>query len=291
MSETFTLINKGSSPLIIERFNISMPGMKVRVKQEIGPKESALLHIDWDTSRYRRDVEGQAVLFLNDPRNPKVILTVKGVVIPPIDILPLPAFYLSQFKGEETSRSITFKNNQAHKVAILKVSPNGDHFYPAFKSIEKGKVYSITANILSSTPVGRYNESVTVFTDDPKHSQINIGVNILVKPDVFIQPESADYGEISLTNLNYNPNSIQLYNQTFIIKRREGEMEIASIKSDIPFLKLKQEPAGKAKSFRIDVELDRKKIQPGEILGTITILTSDPIYPELVIPVRGEFKP
>ena len=38
--------------------------------------------MNWDTSKFIGDIEGQIILGLNDSQNPEIVLTLSGVVIP-----------------------------------------------------------------------------------------------------------------------------------------------------------------------------------------------------------------
>ena len=97
VNQDFAISNSGTSILRIEKIEFSMPGMNVQVQQAIEPGTSVDLVISWDTKGLAQDVEGKALLYLNDPEHPKVLLTIMGNVVPPIEILPMPAFYMSQF--------------------------------------------------------------------------------------------------------------------------------------------------------------------------------------------------
>src|SRR5262249_2405008 len=135
----FSLRNAGSAPLVIEKADFSTPGMKLRVVQKIEPGKAADLEVQWDTSSYTREVVGSVVLQLNDPATPRLALTLTGTVISPIDIEPVPAFYLSQFQGETISQDITIVNNQDRAIKISKLEREGGHFAIALKHVEEGK--------------------------------------------------------------------------------------------------------------------------------------------------------
>ena len=112
VTKSFVIRNTGTAPLLIESMQFSTPGMRARVASTIEPGASAELEIDWDTSHYTRDAEGQAILVLNDPELPKLVLTLTGFVVSPIDVEPVPAFYLSQFQGEASAQTVIIRNNR-----------------------------------------------------------------------------------------------------------------------------------------------------------------------------------
>jgi len=285
VSQTFAISNAGTSELRIKNVEFSMPGMNIRVQQSIAPGATAELQITLDTSKYPKDVEAKALLYLNDPQHPEIMLIIKGTVIPPIEFSPMPAFYMSQFRAEEKSRTITIRNNQETDLHITRLEPRGEHFIASFEEQEPGKLYLLRVTVPAETPLGRYRESVIVHTDDPVRQRIHIEVNILVKPDVFLVPLSVDFGLIKLAQLEHNPGLLDLVQQTVIINRRQDSMTIHSVESDISFLTFRTEPENPSQSFRLEVGLEKEHLQPGTFKGNIVVKTSDPEFPELNIPV------
>ena len=98
--------------------------------------------------------------------------------------------------------------------------------------------------------------------------------NIFVKTEVYANPEVVDFGTVSLDELAQAPSLLELLNQTVLIKKREGEFEIKAVASDLAFLRISCRPGGKSGTFRIDVGLDRERLQPGEITGSIRVCSA-----------------
>ena len=283
----FTIENSGSGPLVINKIDFSMSGMNVKVKQRIEPEEKIQARITWDTSRFRREITGLATLYFNDPSMPQVTLTLSGVVTPAIEFLPRPAYYLSQYTGETHSQSITLKNNQDHPLEITSLSTSSNNFEYHFKETESGRVFELTVLAKADAPIGRFHDSLIVNTTDPKHPRLHLEVNILVKPDVFLSQEKLEFGRISLSQISTKPGLLDFIKQSLVIGRREGEMTIKAISSDLSFLEFAVEPKNEAQSFILEVGLLPDKLDLGNYSGTINIVTSDTKFPELRLPVSA----
>lgn len=288
VSTKFQIRNSGPEPLTITGLEFSMPGMNARVKQEIDAGSSAEILIDWDTSRLRGEVKGQAVLAFDDPQIAEVVLTLRGTVVPSIEILPRPAVYISQFSGEKKSASLRIRNNRQKPLNLVRLESKGEHFQAGYKVLEEGKLFEITVNVPADTPVGRYRESLVVHTNDPLLEKIHLEINALVKADVFINPEVVDFGRVSRARIQSNPEVLNFLTQTLVINRREGEMSFKDITSDIVFIRVNHEPAGRSAAFRVDVGLNAESLVNGQFEGQIIISTDDPDFSELRIPVQGE---
>lgn len=291
VSQTFPLRNAGDSPLLLEQARFSVPGMRLRARQAIAPGETAEIKVEWDTRGYQRAVEGQTLLLLNDPQLPRVILTSRGEVQAPLEILPRPALYLSQYRGEPASGSLEVRNNRATPLKIERIEPRGGHFQARVETLEDGKRYRLVVTGAEDAGAGRYAEALVLHTSDPAHPRLHIEVNTLVKADVHVSQDSVDFGRLSLTELQRHPDRLELLRQTLIVRNRAGAMRITGLQSEVEGLHLSPLPEAAAQAFKIDVGLDPAHLAPGPLTGTIELRTDNPAMASLSIPVSGEIVP
>ena len=284
----FVVRNEGTAPLRIQRVDLSEPEMTARFKPVILPGQEGQIRVEWDTVHLKGQAEGTATVHLDDPAQPQVALVLKGVVKAPIEILPYAAVFASVFKGESADRSLRVLNNEERPLTIRRVEASRRHFTATIETVEPGKIYQLHVRVRPDVPPGRYTEAVYLDTDHPAVSRIEIPVNLFIKTDVYANPEDVDFGQVSLDQLARNPRLLDFLTQTFLVKKRQGDLEIKSVFSDIPFLHITQSPVGRSRIFQITVALVKDRIQRGKIAGTIHILTHDRDFPELVISVRGE---
>ena len=290
ITHTFVIRNTGSAPLKIARMELSQQGMTARMKPVIPPGEEGQITVRWDTARLKGDISGEVVLHLDDPGQPPVVLLLKGVVKPVLEVLPSSAVFLSVFKGESIEQTVTIINNEERPLTITRLEPRGQHFLADLRAVDPGKVYQLVVRVPPETPPGRYREAIDVHTDQAERSPIKIAVNILVKTELYVFPDSVDFCIVNLEDLARTPSLIESIKQPVLVKKRQGNFEIKSVTSDLPFFTISQDPADRSGTFRIDVGLDRDKLRPGEIQGSLRIRTDDTEFPELLVPVRGELR-
>ena len=286
VTRLFVIRNAGEAPLQIESMQFSTPGMRARVASTIEPGSAAELRIEWDTRQYTRDAEGQATLMLNDPATPKVVLTLTGFVVSPIDVEPVPAFYLSQFQGEASAQTVTIRNNRERELKITGTERQGEKFTLAVETVEPGRIYAVTARVLADVAPGEYRESALVFTDDPERPKIRLDVNILVKRDVHASVGAIDMGEVRIASIRANASLLDLLRQTVILESRTADLKIKGIASDLTFVTFQFDPEGPAKRVRIDVGLDPTKLNPGEHSGSVRIQTNLDAAPVVTLPIK-----
>ena len=288
----FTIRNEGTVSLTLTKLSFSELGMTAKMKPAIPPGEETALSIQWDTTRLKGAVVGKAVLEVNDPATPQITLVLKGVVKPGIEFLPYQAIFASVYRGESGHRSVRIVNNRERPLGITRVEQQGEHFHAGIKPIESGKLYELEVTVPATVPTGRYTEAVFLYTDDPTMPRLMVPVNVLVKPDLYANPETVDFGRVALKELADNPSVLDLLTQSVIVRKRAGNFSITNVTSDIPFVTIRRSPEGEGSSevFRIDVALMKDRLRPGSISGSLRILTDDKQFPELIVLVRGEIQ-
>ena len=70
--------------------------------------------------------------------------------------------------------------------------------------------------------------------------------------------------------------------------RPGGSFEITSVACDLPAVAVMRSPERPSDRFQIDVRLRPETVRPGKLEGRIRIATSDPRFPDLVVPVHGK---
>src|SRR5215467_9599600 len=99
IQHSFRLQNTSPSPVKIQIVGLTLPGMKVKAPQMVPPGGEGALTVIWDTRSARGDTTAKVVFRLDESEPAAVTLSAK--VVPPIDILPFPAVFISGFRDEE----------------------------------------------------------------------------------------------------------------------------------------------------------------------------------------------
>ena len=285
ISYTFVIRNTDVVPLNIERFELSQLGMTARATPMIAAGAEGKITLKWDTRHVTGKVTGKGILYFDDPVQKPVVLVLSGVVKPPIEFVPARVVYLSTFKGESAAQTVTIINNdESRPLEITRIERRGEHFVAELHTPRSGDVHNIVLTIPSDTAPGRYLEALEIHTDDPTRSPLMIGVNILVKENLYTFPQILEF------NTMHGSQVTGQVTQSLLVKKREGQFEINRVTSTIPFLAIEREPNGKSGTFRIDVSIDSTQLKPGTTSGVLRIETDDSEFPEVVVPVRVELR-
>ncbi len=197
VSHDFPVRNLGKGVLRIERAELSRSDMTLRAGP-IEPDSEGKISLELKTAEFAGKIEVQALVFFNDPLLPKAVLTLRGRVRPPIEIRPFGAVFLAAFKDEPVERVLTLVNNEAKPISIKPIRTDGSRFTASLKTVEPGKVYSVSVRVIPGTPAGRYEETLVIEAATPEVKVLKIPVHLFVKPDLYAAPDAVDFGEISL---------------------------------------------------------------------------------------------
>ena len=288
VTHVFAVRNEGVTPVTIERVELAMPGVTARFRPLITAGGEGKITLQWDTSHVTGEMEEEAIVHFDGASQPVATLLVKAVVKPPLELLPFPAIFLSAFQGEKNERRLRIVNNEEKPVAISLEPVTSDHFVASVTTVEPGKIFELTAKIPATASPGHYDEQLALATSDPKLRKIVIPVHLFVKPDLYANPDVADFGQVSADELRKNPTKRELLTQTFLVKKREGSFVIARVRSTVEGLDVRIDPKnGKSSTFRVDVALNPERIKTGKLEGFILVETDDKNFPEIKVPVSG----
>jgi hypothetical protein len=283
----FSIANNSSTSLTIKDVELSMPGMNARFKPVVNPGAEGSVTVEWDTTHLSGEIEGEGIVHFADDSRSAIPLLLKGVVKPPLEVLPFPAIFLSAFQGENNERRLRIVNNEEQPLTVTLSKPGSKRLMTSLVTVQPGRTYELVAKIASGTVPGRYDEELSISTDNPKIGTVTLPVHLFLKPDLYANPDSVDFGQVSADLLN-NSASRSFLTQTFLVKKRAGNFKIIKITSDVPGIEISQDPAHQqSSSYRIDVTLDPKKIRPGKLEGSLEIETGDRDFPRIKVPVKG----
>jgi hypothetical protein len=216
----FVIQNRGTQPQVIDRVDLSQRGMNARFARQIDPGQERTITITWDTKAISGEARAEAVVRFQDAAVPALSLVLNGVIKAPIELLPNPAVFFSVYRGETAERRIQIVNNDETPITVKGVEVPSSHFTAEVKPVQPGRTYELIVRVPSDVPPGRYMESATVLTDRADSPRLTVSVNVLVKADLYANPETVDFGSINLTEVDRSPRLLELLTQPVMLRRR-----------------------------------------------------------------------
>jgi hypothetical protein len=274
----------------VQRVELSQSGMTARLTRASEHDDQLALTVTWNTMPLDGRVESHALVRWSDQSYAPVRLTLRGTVTPVIALEPFPAVFFSVYQDEGGEGTVKIVNRDDRPLEITQLEPVGNHFTAQVRTLVPGQEYALVVNVPAGTEFGRFQERVVIHTNQPVRPEVPVAVNVLVKPDLYASPEVVDFGEVNLQQLLRVPGlRDDALTQVVGIRRRQGAFAITSV-SSIPGVEVTISPSGPAETFRMDIKLIPDQVKQGMVSGVIRLGTSDPMFPEITVPVRGEIR-
>jgi hypothetical protein len=237
----FRVKNEGSAALKIVKASMTPPLLVTRMPRELAPGGEGLIHFKLDTAALRGPFKGQITVFLNDADLPEADLSFEGVVIPPVEVSPLPAFFVASLRGKAASASLEIINHEPQPLHIVKIEHARERFTTDLKTLQPGQRYKLTLILKADGPSGRRTEPITVETSSDAQPTLEITANTFLHERVYTFPDSVDLGAIPISQIRKNSGLLSMLAQTLMVYQEGGSDFRATVRTDLPGLKLKWE--------------------------------------------------
>jgi hypothetical protein len=283
---SFEVTNTGKEAVRLGLQTQAPAGLKADFPPELAPGKSGRLSVDWNTSGLKGAVEARLYVKIAGAAGSGVQVTLSGAVRPVLQVGPLTAALFSVYRNQAAERTLRIASNANQPVSLSPGEVRGMHFRARVVPVVPGKSYDLVVTVPPQTETGRFVEAIELATTHPLLPKLRVPVGVLVKADLYANPETIDLGAVSAASLKSNPGVLDLLTQTVMLKKREGTFRIKSVESAIRSLRFRLDPSGPSQAFRLDVSLSIEDLTRGDHSGEIRVLTDDPAHPAIVIPVR-----
>jgi len=203
---------------------------------------------------YEGAVSKTADVVCNDPRNPRIVLTMTGKVIPLI--LARPSRYV-QFQGASERllpATLELAANPA-PFRILKTEDNlqGKASYK-LETIEDGKRYRLI--VANEAREGNYAGFIRLLTDYPEKPEVMVRVNGRIEGNIAVRPSSVVVGKTQ------GQDQIQT-GKVVIVNNRGDSFQITRIDFDERLLEVHKQPLYGQPGFVLEIKPKMENIAAG----------------------------
>jgi hypothetical protein len=286
VEHAFVLRNDGSEPLRIASVQLTPPLQLGKMPAVIPAGTETTLKLTLDTTRVKGDYEGKLQVTLDGASSAPRTYALAGKVVPALEILPQPAFFLSTPKGTEKSASLEIVNRAPDPLTLTFDPVQARQYRANLETIEAGRRYRLTATIPASAPAGKTSERLTLASSNTDNPAVHVGMNVVVRERVYNFPDTVDFGTLKLREFAQGNNAVN--SQTLMVYQTGGHDFSVTARSDVAGVELAVEPSPKGDRVQVTASLSKSRAKPGLISGAIHLHTNDPAFPDLEVPVTGE---
>lgn len=284
----FKFVNEGAAPLKIEAVRPSCGCTVADYDKEIAPGATGNIRIHLDTRDYSGPTSKSVLVMTNNPDPASVTLIIKADVRPYVEVLPKPLVRINTLQKEQGEQKLVIVAlEEKPDFKITEVSKKSEFLTVSTRQLSGDDLvkdkptpqYEVTVKVAENAPVGPLQDELTIATNHPKAAKIPVKVYGIVRAVLQVSPPSVQFGQAKAST---NPG------RTLIVvnNRPSSPVQItgAKIDDDGFTASVAEEEQGKRFKVTITVKPDAK---PGPRDLTLKLTTTDPEFPELLVPVRA----
>ncbi len=283
----FRIKNQGPGPLRLGSLRLTPPLEAKRMPLQIPPGDEESIVLSLDTSGLMGSFDGEAVVNLSDPTLPEIRFAFKGTVKPPIELLPMFAFFVTTQRGQPEENSIEIAGYEQEPLVILKVDHPTDRFTTRLETMQAGRRYRLTLAIKPDGPGGNHTEMIRLHTSSLTAPILEIPANTHLRERIYTFPDQIDLGSLPLSLLVRDPSAAGKLARTLSLYQVGGSNLEADFSTDLPMVRVVAERGWKGDHYHATVVLIPEKLRAGPLSGSIHIRTNDPEFPALSVPLTG----
>jgi len=284
----FLLKNEGSVALKVLKASMTPPLLVTRMPRELAPGGEGQIHFKLDTAALKGPFKGRITVFLNDPNMQEADLTFEGLVIPPVEVSPLPAFFVAGTRGKGASASVEIINHEPDPLRIVKVESASEGFTTNLETLQPGQRYKLTLILKPDGPGGRKTEPITVATSSQAQPVLEISANTYLHERIYAFPDAIDLGAIPISQIRKNPGLLSRLAQTLMVYQEGGSDFRATLRTDLPIVNLQWARGPNGDRYQATISLDPDKVRAGSYNGRLLIDTNDRAFPKLSVPLAAQ---
>jgi len=191
----------------------------------------------------------------------------------------------SAVRGQVSAVTMFLYNNDSKPIHAKELVVGGTDFTATMQIIENGKRYQINVATNPALKPGQYHQTLKLITDSKENPEITVELEATVYTAIFatptaitlpVMPLEADLATITLPSI-------------YVRKIRDGGLQIKTVHSSLPFVKLSVTTQVTGQVYKIDLLFDKRYVQQGPFKGIIRIETNDPDLAVIEVPVQGAF--
>jgi hypothetical protein len=277
----FVIKNDGSAPLVIQKIAMTTPLLVTRHTQEVAPGAEGTIHFKLDTTNLVGKFQGAIVVFLNDPALPRAPLAFEGTIVPPVELSPMPAFYIAGLRGRGGQRAIEIVNHESEPLQFEKMDHSTERFTTKLETLQAGQRYRLTLTLNPQGPGGKAVDTIVLRTSSKRIPVLKIDANTYLYESVRTFPDIVDLGILRVDESTHAALTLMIY--------QEGGSDFqAKLSTDVPALRLKWERGPKGDRYQATITFFPDKIRVGSLKGSIFVESNDTESPRVVVPVYGD---
>jgi len=272
----FILWNEGLSPLHISAVRSDCGCMLTRLGEDtLAPGESATLNVKFDLKGRAGQQFRRIIVESNDPSQPRLVLTLAGEAIAPVEIIPDRIYWGNVHTSALVEKSCEIRFSEGDQSYINAVVPPDAAFDAELISVKPRRVYKVVVRTKPPLRPGSFQSALRLLTDHNRFKTLEVPMQGRIVGDIFAIPE-----EMVIESSTGRP----LNRPLLVCSGLKKKFKILRVELPAPEMQSHIRALAMGGGWRIDL----RNIMPSKNLDgkNIVIFTDSDTMPSLSVPIR-----
>lgn len=219
----------------------------------------------------------------NDPNEPRVTITLKGFIIPPVSVEPSSVFL--QLKDTPSVSAVKISQTMEEELKLGEVTSRLNLVNTQIKeeAPENGKKrYAVEISLKPDIEPGRYFENITIATNCATKPKIEIPVTITVRGDIEAAPSRIHLGSLSTG---------QEISRTITLSNTKGQsFKVERVEVDNKDFVIRPEPSSTPSPSHTFTLAGKPSAPSGRVRTNIVFHLDHPKQKKVVVTANGDIR-
>jgi hypothetical protein len=290
VEHVFTFKNNTKDTLQPAQIQVTPPLVVPNISARVLPGQEGMLRFRLGEPRPLGEYEGLIEVDFKNPAVSNITFEVTGHITPLIEVKPLPAFFIATQRGQAKEASVELINHGKEPLQIEGIDSPSRRFTLHLATNEPGQRYTLSLKLNGEGKAGHMAEPITLHRSNSRQPAFQITANTLIFERVHTFPEEVDFGIIDAERARADQLRGRMPTQVLMVYQEGGTNFQVTAKTDLPFAQIDTQPAKSGKQVQVEIRLKPEHLNPGEFEGHVQLLSNDPEFSELEIPIKGEVR-
>jgi len=288
----FKIVNEGSETLEIKTVRPTCGCTVADYDEEIAPGGEGYVKAKLETKGFSGAISKSILIMTNDPREPTVSVVIKTNVQPYVEVLPRPLVRFNAVLREPMAQKVVVVATEDDKdFSVSKVSSSVPFLKTSVRQLGADEIidgksksqYEVTVSLEDDAPVGPVSAKLVVHTNHPKAGEVEVKVYGVIRSLIHVTPSQLQFGSVE-AKTKPGRNLIVVNNRTdgSTLKVTSATVNDAAFEAEVSTIE-----EGRRYQVGIIIKADA---EPGSREAILTLATTDPDFPELIVPVLATIR-
>jgi hypothetical protein len=285
----FVLANRGDAALKIKSVQPACGCTVASFDADVEPGATGRVRATLDTSTLAGSVAKSITVLSNDPKTPRLTLTIRAEIVAFIELSPGFARLMQVQTMPQQVAVVHLWSGDGTPFELLEVRTPQPWITSSLRRAEASELkpgapaeqWRLEVAVSAEAPLGPLTDKLVVRTSHPRQPELEVPLSGFVRPVLQATPAAADFGALGPAARDKSRFVLKLFNFG------ADAIEIQGATTDLEFLTVTSSAEEKGRRFRIELRL-APEAPKGKFEGTLRIETTSATMPVVEVPVRGK---